>query len=244
MTCIFPRCSLELARSFSLAFCSVFCFGSLPASGAWIDLFNGSDLTGWRIGENANSFSIQDGLLVANGNRAHAYYVGLDGRAGFKDFVFKTEVMTTPGANSGIYFHSRYQSEGWPNSGYEAQINQTHSDPKKTGGLYAVQDNFATVAQDNEWFDYEITVSGKRIVLKINGQTVTDYTEPDDLNRPWRQLGQGTFAIQSHHLGNPVFFRNMRVHSIPEPVSLAFVVLGLPLFTWRNCTSVTRRRHT
>ena len=207
--------------SIGFAIYSVFSLGGSPAYSAWIELFNGRDLTGWKIGENAASFSVQDGVMVVNGPRAHAYYIGLDGAASFKDFVFETEVMTTPGANSGIYFHTRYQSEDWPNRGYEAQINQTNSDPKKTGGLYDVRDNFATVAQDNEWFLYEVIVSGKRIVLRINGQTITDYTEPDNLNRPWRQLGEGTFAIQSHHPGNPVYFRNMRVRPVPEPSSSA-----------------------
>jgi hypothetical protein len=200
-----------------------------PAYAEWIELINGTDLTGWRIGENADSFSIQTGLMVVDGPRAHAFYVGPDGGASFKDFVFETEVWTTYGANSGIYFHTHYQSEDWPSTGYEAQINQTHDDPKKTGSLYAVQDNYTAVAQDYEWFNYQITVSGKRIVLKINGQTITDYTEPDDLNRPWRQLGEGTFAIQAHDPGRPVYFRNMRVQSIPEPSSVAICSVGLAL---------------
>ena len=215
-----------LLRVSSLALCLALCLGSGPAFGEWTQLLNGTDLTGWRIGENPDSFWVQDGLMVVDGPRAHAYYVGPDGAASFKDFVFETEVFTTYGANSGIYFHTHYQSEDWPGTGYEAQINQTHDDPKKTGGLYGVQDNYAAVAQDYEWFDYQITVSGKRIVLKINGQTITDYTEPANLYRPWRQLGQGTFAIQAHDPGRPVLFRNMRVQSIPEPSSVAICGIG------------------
>ena len=213
-------------HKFSIAITIVLLVHS-PASADWTNLFNGTDLTGWRIGENPDSFSVQDGLMVADGPRAHAFYVGPDGAASFKDFVFETEVFTTYGANSGIYFHTHYQSEDWPSTGYEAQINQTHEDPKKTGGLYGVQDNYAAVAQDYEWFDYQITVSGKRIVLKIDGRTITDYTEPNDLDRPWRQLGQGTFAIQAHDPWRPVYFRNMRVQSIPEPSTLAILGIGL-----------------
>jgi hypothetical protein len=220
--------SIYTRRKFSIVTLVVLLLQS-PAAAQWTELFNGIDLTGWRIGENASSFSVQDGLMVVDGPRAHAFYVGPDGEASFKDFVFETEVLTSFGANSGIYFHTHYQSEDWPSTGYEAQINQTHDDPKKTGGLYGVQDNYAAVAQDYEWFDYQITVCGKRIVLKINGQTITDYTEPNDLNRPWRQLGQGTFAIQAHDPGRPVVFRNMRVLSIPEPSSVAICSVGLAL---------------
>ena len=146
-------------------------------AGEWIELFNGKDLSGWKIGEHADSFSVQDGLMVVNGPRAHAFYVGPDGDASFENFHFKTEVMTTPGSNSGIYFHTRYLEEGWPNRGYEAQVNQTHGDPKKTGGLYDVQDNYDAVAKDNEWHDYEIIVHGKHIVVKINGEMVNGFAE-------------------------------------------------------------------
>ncbi len=123
--------------------------------------------------------------------------------------------MTTPGSNSGIYFHTRYQEDGWPNHGYEAQVNQTHGDPKKTGGLYNVQDNYKAPAKDNEWFDYEITVEGKHIVIKIDGKTISDYTEPADLVRPDRQLSSGTFAIQAHDPKSKVYFRNLRVKPLP-----------------------------
>jgi hypothetical protein len=224
------------------AVCFVVCLGGSHAHGQWIEMFNGQDLTGWSIGENPSSFSAGDGLMVVNGDRAHAYYVGPSGTASFKDFVFQTEVLTTPGANSGIYFHTRYQAADWPYTGYEAQVNQTHGDPKKTGGLYDVQDNYAAVAQDFEWFQYEITVIGKRIVLKVDGQTITDYTEPDDLDRPWRQLGEGTFAIQSHHPGNPVYFRNMRVQPIPEPSSLALCAVGPVVFAARRRRKASDRR--
>jgi hypothetical protein len=177
----------------------------------WIQLFNGQDLSGWKVGENPQSVRVEDGTLVVNGPTAHAFFVGDDGSASFRDFHFQAEVMTMPGANSGIYFHSRYQAEGWPNTGYEAQVNNTQGDQRKTGGLYAVKDNFSAPVGDKEWFTYEIIVQGKRIIIKINGRTVTDYTEPSDLDRPERHLSEGTFALQAHDPGSKVYFRNLKV---------------------------------
>jgi hypothetical protein len=218
--------SFSIRQRFSMAVAAALLVHS-PAYAEWIELLKKGELSEWRIGENADSFSVQGGLMVVDGPRAHAFYVGPDGAASFKDFVFEADVWTTYGANSGIYFHTHYQSEDWPSTGYEAQINQTHDDPKKTGGLYGVQDNYAAVAQD-----YQITVTGKRIVLRINGQTITAYTEPDDLIRPWRQLGQGTFAIQAHDPGRPVYFSNMRVWplAVPEPSSLVICGVGMIFF--------------
>ena len=177
----------------------------------WIKLFNGKDLSGWKVSENADSIKVEDGMIVVAGPRAHAFYVGQDGNAEFTDFQLKAEVMTKPKANSGIYFHTKYQDEGWPNKGYEAQVNSTHGDPKKTGGLYNVQDNFDEVAKDGEWFTYEITVQGKHIVIKINDRIVSAYTEPADLDRPERQLDKGTFAIQAHDPGSVVYYKSFAV---------------------------------
>ena len=112
---------------------------TLPAQDAgWVSLFDGKSLDGWKVGENAASFSVADGAIVVNGPRAHLYYVGPVGNHDFKNFEFKADVMTTPGSNSGIYFHTAYQEGGWPSKGYEVQVNNSHTDPKRTAGLYAI----------------------------------------------------------------------------------------------------------
>ncbi|MDX1382322.1 MAG: DUF1080 domain-containing protein, partial [Thermoanaerobaculia bacterium] len=161
----------------------------------WIELFNGRDLEGWRVSENPGSVYVEDGALVTHGPRAHAFWVGAGGDdAVFDDFHFQAEVWTEPGSNSGIYFHTRYLEEGWPDRGYEAQVNNSQRDPKRTGGLYGVEDNYEAPVGDREWFAYEIRVEGRRIVLAVNGETIVDYTEPEDLDRPERQLASGLFA--------------------------------------------------
>jgi hypothetical protein len=197
----------------------LFCFGSATHAeeSEWTTLFNGKDLTGWKVSENKASVYIEDGTLVTHGPRAHAFWVGDGGdEATFLNFHFKGEVKTSPSANSGIYFHTRYLEKGWPDQGYEAQVNNTQGDPKKTGGLYNVQDNFEAPVGDDEWFEYEILVDGKHIVLKINGKTVSDYTEPDDLDRPERQLSSGLFALQAHDPDSKVAYRNLRVKRLPD----------------------------
>jgi hypothetical protein len=175
----------------------------------WESMFNGQNLSGWHVNENPESFVVEDGCIVVNGQRGHAFYVGPSGHTNVTDFHFKSKVMTKPGANSGIYFHTRFLESGWPDRGYEAQVNNTQRDKKKTGGLYNVQDNFEAPVKDDEWFDYEIIVEGKHIVIKINGKTISDYTEPDDLDRPERQLSRGTFALQAHDPGSKVLYKDL-----------------------------------
>jgi hypothetical protein len=176
----------------------------------WISLFDGKTLAGWKISENPDSFQIEDGTIVAHGSRAHLFYVGDVEDHNFRDFHFKADVMTTPGSNSGLYFHTQFQESGWPDKGYEVQVNQTHGDSKKSSGLYSVSDVFEAPAKDNEWYTQEIIVRGKHIVTKVNGETLVDYTEPDEVSGS-RKVSSGTFAIQAHDPKSKVFFKNIFV---------------------------------
>ncbi len=185
------------------------------AKDGWISLFDGKTLDGWKVGNNAGSFRCQDGMIVANGPTAHLFYAGDVQKHDFKNFDLKAEVMTFPKANSGIYFHTRYQESGWPQHGYEAQVNNSHSDPKRTGSLYGVKDVYEVPAKDNVWFTQEIIVRGKHIVIKIDGKTVVDYTEPDKVEGT-RRLSQGTFALQAHDPGSKTYFKNIMVKPLPD----------------------------
>jgi len=193
---------------------------ALPAQDAgWVSLFDGKTLDGWKVGENAASFSVADGAIVINGERAHLYYAGPVGNHDFKNFEFKADVMTTAGSNSGIYFHTAYQEGGWPSKGYEVQVNNSHTDPKRTAGLYSIQDVFEAPAKDDEWFTMLIVVQGKRVTTKVNGKTLVDYTEPEGVQRPAdmaaRVLSSGTFALQGHDPKSKVFMKNIMVKMLP-----------------------------
>ena len=187
------------------------------SSDGWIQLFNGKDLTGWKANENPDQWKVEDGAIVAHGQRSHLFYVGNDPNSPpeFKNFHFKAELMTEPKANSGIYFHTKFQDTGWPSIGYECQVNNSHGDPVKTASLYNVEKNFKAPAKDNEWFTEEIIVEGKHIVTKVNGQTIVDYTEPDNVERKFPKLDKGTFALQAHDPGSTVRYRSIAVKPLP-----------------------------
>ena len=183
--------------------------------GGWVSLFDGKSLDGWKVGENAATFSVQDGTIIAHGNTAHLFYVGPVKDHNFKNFEFKADVMTEPGSKSGIYFHTQYQESSWPEKGYEVQVNNSHTDWRRTGSLYAVQDVKEVYVKDNEWYTESFSVQGKRVIIKINDKVIVDYTEPDNVNRPedmkGRVLSSGTFALQGHDPNSIVHFKNIMV---------------------------------
>lgn len=184
-------------------------------------LFDGKSLAGWKpTVENPGAFRVVDGTLEVRGGRGHLFFVGADGNASFRNFELTAQVRTHANGNSGLYFHTRYQETGWPAAGYEAQVNASHSDRRKTGGLYAVADVMDNPpAPDGEWFEYRIRVEGKRIRVWINGKPTTDFTEPEGWKPPagmeGRRLGAGTFAIQAHDPGCKIDFRDIRVRRLP-----------------------------
>ncbi len=189
------------------------------SSNGWISLFDGKSLAGWKVGDHPESFRIEDNSIVVNGMMTHLYYEGDIQNHNFKNFEFKAQVMTTPGSNSGIYFHTQYQNEGWPNKGYEVQVNNSQGDWKRTGSLYNVQDIRETYVKDNEWYTEYISVVGKHIIIKINDKTVVDYTEPDGVQRPdmpGRVLSNGTFALQAHDPKSRVYFKDIMVKPLAD----------------------------
>lgn len=188
-------------------------------SKGFVSLFDGKTLNDWKVGDNAASFTVDSGMIIAHGNVAHLFYDGKVGDHNFTNFHFKAQVKTTPGSNSGIYFHTAFQQGGWPSKGYEVQVNNSHTDWRRTGSLYAVQDVKEVFVKDNEWYTEEIIVKGKKVTTKINGKTVVEYTEPDDVKRSddmkGRVLSSGTFALQGHDPNSKVYYRNIQVKILP-----------------------------
>lgn len=186
----------------------------------WTSLFDGKTLNGWKASDNPATFKVENGTIVVEGPRAHLFYVGPVNNHNFKNFEFKAQVKTTPGSNSGMYFHTEYQDTGWPAKGYEVQVNNTHTDWRKTGSLYAVQDVKEIPAKDNEWFTQHITVQGKKVTIRVNDKVLVEYTEPDTLTRsqdkPGRWISSGTFALQGHDPKSKVYYKDIMVKVLPD----------------------------
>lgn len=183
------------------------------ANAGFVSLFDGKTFSGWKPAtENSNTWKIVDGALVAHGERCHLFYVG-DPKP-FKNFEFKADVMTEPNSNGGIYFHTQYQESDWPRTGFECQVNVTHSDWKKTGSLYDVVNVASTPAKDNKWWTQTITVKDNKVTVRIDGQIVLEYTEPPGAQAGktfTRKLNEGTFALQAHDPKSIVRFKNIQV---------------------------------
>lgn len=211
----------KLFSFYSVLVLFVFCTSAKKISSQteWIPLFDGKSLTNWRASENPSTFKVENGMIVVHGPRAHLFYDGPVQNHDFKNFELKVRVMTTKGSNSGIFIHTAYQETGWPSKGYEIQVNNSHTDWRRTGSLYAVDDVRDVYVKDDEWYTEHIIVQGKQVTIKINDRTVVNYTEPEGVektpDRAQKHLSSGTFALQGHDPESKVYFKEVLVKPLP-----------------------------
>ncbi|MGV3762628.1 MAG: 3-keto-disaccharide hydrolase [Parapedobacter sp.] len=224
---------MRINRLYLTAVCVFFCLGTSAGDGGratfvkapgptveagWISLFDGKTLDGWRVNENPETFSVKDGAIVVNGMRSHLFYAGDINNHDFKNFELKLEVMTYPGSNSGIYFHTQFQEKGFPAIGHEVQVNISHTDWRRSGSIYGVVHVDTVPVVDKQWYTQHIIVKDKTVRILIDGKLILEYNEPDTKTAPHtgRTISSGTFALQGHDPGSKVLFRNIRVKILPD----------------------------
>ena len=190
--------------------------GDKKKDGGWVQLFNGKDLTGWKMHpDDKAKWEVKDGAIVGSGPAGHLF----SERGDYENFKYRIEVKINDKGNSGQYFRAKF-AKGFP-PGYEAQINSTHTDKIRTGSLY--RDNrdkyspeeqkkmlvFDKLVEPDTWFTQEVIAEGNHIIIKVNGKLTVDFV--DEKNR----YTQGHFAIQQHDPGSTVSVRKIEVMELP-----------------------------
>ncbi|MEI8038629.1 MAG: DUF1080 domain-containing protein [Verrucomicrobiota bacterium] len=137
--------------------------------GAPVAIFNGKDLTGWRLvkPESDNGWSVQDGVLI-NRVEKGKHFGNLRTEAEFEDFNLKLELRTMAGSNSGIYLRGIY----------EVQVAETFGkplDPHNMGALYSrITPRVAAEKPPGEWQTMDITLVDRHLTVILNGQNIID----------------------------------------------------------------------
>jgi hypothetical protein len=170
----------------------------------FVKLFDGKTLSGWKAIDNPGSWTAQpDGTIRGKGDKSHLF-----SPKQYTDFEYRAEIKINDGGNSGMYFRTRFEP-GFP-KGYEAQINSTHRDPKRTGSLYNFVDVKEQLVPPDTWFTQHVVCKGNHIVIKVNGKKVVDFV--DDKNT----FKKGHFAFQQHDPGSIVFIRHVMVKDLGQ----------------------------
>jgi hypothetical protein len=157
------------------------------------------------------------------------FYKGPIGDHDFRNFELVVEVRTERLCNSGVFFHTAYQENGWPSKGYGVQLNNSyggtgkHQEMKRTGSLLGVRNIYRSSVTDGEWFEIRIRVASRRVCVWVSGELTIDYIEPKQPVRvaknAGRVLSHGTIALQGHDPKSCVAFRKVAIRLLPDNIS-------------------------
>jgi Domain of Unknown Function (DUF1080) len=210
----------------------------------WVPLFNGKDLTGWKIhpkpnrdigeiterkvdgkvvsfdgvvkGKKIPLWRVEDGTIIGGGPSSHLF----SDRDDYTDFHFRVEAKINDHGNSGQYFRTAF-GPGFP-TGYEAQINATHTDEVKTGSLYPdprttlknYKDKITVLKkaphEPDEFFTQEVIAIGPKITILVNGKQTIEWEDPE------YRYKKGHFALQAHDPGSVMTFRKIEVKELKK----------------------------
>ena len=138
-----------------------------PKWGKPIQLFNGKDLTGWKMSASGPPvWTVQNGTLVSPGNGPE-----LISDSKFQDFKLHLEFNCGQNSNSGVYIRGRY----------EVQIEtESQAEPPShhTGGVYGFLAPSPELPRTPDvWQTFDITLFGRRVNVVQNGKTIIDNQE-------------------------------------------------------------------
>jgi len=177
-------------------------------------LFNGKDLSGWVTPDNKGLFAVEDGEIVGRSKEKELKkneFLVTDKPYG--DFILKAKVKYKNG-NSGIQFRSARAADGAV-AGPQADIANGYwgllYEERRRGILEQYpKDKAEALVKKGDWNDFEIMAQGQHVVIKINGTTVIDRTDP-------KFEKSGIIALQLH-AGPPmeIRFKDIEIKTLGE----------------------------
>ncbi len=181
------------------------------AAVAQTNLFNGKDLTGWKV-YGTEKWYVEKGEMICESGPDKDYgYLATDKR--FKDFELSLEFKQESNGNSGVFFHSSI--EGTKITGWQAEVAPLNN---HTGGIYesygrgwliqpdAAKEKFL---KEGSWNKMVVRVEGNVVTTWLNGQQMITLTD--------EKIGSvsGQIALQIHDGGGvKVRWRKIKIKEI------------------------------
>lgn len=160
-------------------------------------LFNGKDLSGWKI-YGTEKWYVEDGNLICESGPDKQYgYLATE--KPYKNFDLSLQFKQEANGNSGVFFRSSI--EGTKISGWQVEVAPKDHD---TGGIYEsygrgwleqIPAEKETILKPGEWNDLRIRVEGDHVQTFLNGKPMVDMHD--------EKIGaaNGSIALQIHDGG-------------------------------------------
>jgi hypothetical protein len=190
-------------------FCSLFLVSLCQAiEPGFIPLLDRDHTDGWKM-IGPGDVRLKDGEVTTSSPKGNGVF-WYSPRV-FNDFVLKLEFKGAQREfNSGVFIRfPAPRLDAMPSvTGNEIAIYDGLDKDRPTGSIYNYQDSSSAPMKQGDWNEFEITSNGSRVVIKLNGQSINDFT---GLRQP-----TGFIGLQCHPRG-PVQFRNVRIKDLSTP---------------------------
>ncbi|MFV1968329.1 MAG: DUF1080 domain-containing protein [Pirellulaceae bacterium] len=167
-------------------------------------LFDGKTLDGWHL-MNGAKFVAEDGVIKLNGGlgwlRSDKEYSGFVLRLEFRFMKARQD--------GGIFLRSNTAGENWPSRKYEVQVENTVRMAKIFGAEHELNVELTqkVLKPTGEWNEYEITLVGSKLEVRLNGELVSTSDTAGNLTR-------GYLGLQAEHGFHE--YRNFRIKDLSK----------------------------
>ena len=185
-----------------------------PLSEGWIQLFDGKSLYGWKQANKAD-WTVRDGAIVATKGDVGLLHTTTQ----FADYMLRLEFRSAQDTNSGIFLRTSPRPQDPSKDCYE--LNIAPEDKPFPTGSFVGRKRVTGLGLSNQWRSYEITARGANFSVKLDGQKVLEFTDPEP-------LGRGFIGLQFN--SGRVEFRNI----VLRPLGLASLFNGQDLSGWKT----------
>ncbi len=142
--------------------------------GEFIVLFNGKDLSGWRLTESGavSGWRAKDGVLANDAaqeeGKPRKHFGNLRTEREFEDFNLKLETRVAKGGNSGVYLRGIY----------EVQVSDTYGKPLDSHNMGAIYSRITPISAaekpPGEWQTLDIKLVDRHVTVVLNGTKIVD----------------------------------------------------------------------
>ncbi|MFZ4506394.1 MAG: 3-keto-disaccharide hydrolase [Fimbriimonas sp.] len=170
----------------------------------FVRLFDGTTLNGWQlVGGTGPGYVPRDGVLVVPSDGGGNLFTEKE----YTDFIFRFEFKLTSGGNNGVGLRAPLEGDA-AYVGMECQVLDDSAPQYANllpgqyhGSIYRV---FAAKRGHQkpvgEWNREEITVKGRRVIVKLNGKVIVD-GNIDDVKDPAILAEHPGLQRKSGHIG-------------------------------------------
>ena len=177
------------------------------------NLFNGKDLTGWKV-YGTEKWFVQDGELICESGPDKGYGY-LATTKTYKNFELSVDFKQGANGNSGVFIRSNIPDGSTKVSGWQVEVAPPNHD---TGGIYEsygrgwliqIPDEKEGFLKFGEWNTLKIRAEGPRVRTWLNGHEMVD------INDEKIGAGNGSIALQIHDGGGiKVNWKNLKIKSL------------------------------